>query len=234
MESMATLTAGMAVKPNVSPQPTTLVSVVTETISESAVCKPALPHTPASESTLQVATGNKNAAVRLPSRNQSSCFQLRLCRSRSLGGRHGQADQRVAAADLHGRVHRERHIHRNPAPLSRRANLSAPEIRLSGSRSRFWPPVHFGRRAEKRAPRSGPEPDGNRARKKPAAPDRTGGRFLAGRRAYPRLSRPSFGEAGGAVMPVSTAVLGRSGASCGLAPISKSGSRCPRTCAARS
>jgi len=39
------------------------------------------------------------------------------------GGRHGQADQRVAAADLHGRVHRERHIRRNPAPLNRRANL---------------------------------------------------------------------------------------------------------------
>src|SRR5262245_5591878 len=39
------------------------------------------------------------------------------------GGRHGQADQRVAAADLHGRVHRERHVRRNPAPLNRRANL---------------------------------------------------------------------------------------------------------------
>jgi hypothetical protein len=36
---------------------------------------------------------------------------------------HGQADQRVAAADLHGRVHRERHICRNPAPLGRRPNL---------------------------------------------------------------------------------------------------------------
>jgi hypothetical protein len=36
---------------------------------------------------------------------------------------HGQADQRVAAADLHGRVHRKRHIRRNPAPLSRKANL---------------------------------------------------------------------------------------------------------------
>jgi hypothetical protein len=61
--------------------------------------------------------------VRMPSRNQSSCSQLWSCRSRSWGGRHGQADQRVAAADLHGGVHRERHIRRNPAPLSRRANL---------------------------------------------------------------------------------------------------------------
>jgi hypothetical protein len=59
----------------------------------------------------------------MPSRNQSSCSQLWFCRSRSWGGRHGQADQRVAAADLHGRVHRERHIRRNAAPLSRRANL---------------------------------------------------------------------------------------------------------------
>src|SRR5258708_21275950 len=59
----------------------------------------------------------------MSSRNQSSCSQLWFCRSRSWGGRHGQADQRVAAADLHGRVHRERHILRNPAPLSRRANL---------------------------------------------------------------------------------------------------------------
>jgi hypothetical protein len=58
----------------------------------------------------------------MPSRNQSSCSQLWFW-SRSWGGRHGQADQRVAADDLHGRVHRERHIRRNPAPLSRRANL---------------------------------------------------------------------------------------------------------------
>lgn len=64
-----------------------------------------------------------NPAVRMPSRNQSFCSQLWFCRSRSWGGRHGQADQRVAAADLHGRVHRERHIRRNAAPLSRRANL---------------------------------------------------------------------------------------------------------------
>src|SRR6516225_8106588 len=49
MESMATLTAGMAVKPNDSPHPTTPVSVVTDTINESAVCRPALPHTPASD-----------------------------------------------------------------------------------------------------------------------------------------------------------------------------------------
>jgi hypothetical protein len=47
MESIATLTAGMAVKPNVSPQPTTPLSVVTETISESTVCSPALPQTAA-------------------------------------------------------------------------------------------------------------------------------------------------------------------------------------------
>jgi hypothetical protein len=64
-----------------------------------------------------------NPAVCTPSRNQSSCSQLWFCRSRSWRGRHGQADQRVAAADLHGRVHRERHIRRNPAPLSRRARL---------------------------------------------------------------------------------------------------------------
>jgi hypothetical protein len=57
---------------------------------------------------------------------------------------HGQADQRVAAAELHGRVHRERHIRRNPAPLSRRANLVRAELRLSGSRSRFWPPKASG------------------------------------------------------------------------------------------
>jgi hypothetical protein len=62
-------------------------------------------------------------AVRMPSRNQSFCSQLWFCRGRSWGGRHGQADQRVAAADLHGRVYRERHIRRNAAPLSRRANL---------------------------------------------------------------------------------------------------------------
>src|SRR6516162_2594541 len=49
MESMAILTAGMAVKPNDSPHPTTPVSVVIETINESAVCRPALPHTPASD-----------------------------------------------------------------------------------------------------------------------------------------------------------------------------------------
>src|SRR5262245_35804283 len=58
----------------------------------------------------------------MPSRNQSSCSQLWFCRSRSWGGRNGQADQRVAAADVHGGVHRERHIRGNPAPLSRRAN----------------------------------------------------------------------------------------------------------------
>jgi hypothetical protein len=59
----------------------------------------------------------------MPSRNQSSCSLLCFCRSRSWGERHGQADQRVAAPDLHGRVYREHHIRRNPAPLSRRANL---------------------------------------------------------------------------------------------------------------
>jgi hypothetical protein len=75
----------------------------------------------------------KNPAVRMPSRNQSFCSQLWFCRSRSPGGRHGQADQRFAAADLHGRVHRERHIRRNPAPLSRRANLvRTGSFRLSG------------------------------------------------------------------------------------------------------
>ncbi len=37
-ESMATLTAGIAVKPKVSPQPTTPVSVVTATINESTAC----------------------------------------------------------------------------------------------------------------------------------------------------------------------------------------------------
>jgi hypothetical protein len=37
----------MAVKPNVSPQPTTPVSVVTETIKESTVWSPALPQTAA-------------------------------------------------------------------------------------------------------------------------------------------------------------------------------------------
>ncbi len=62
MESMATFTAGMAVKPNVSPQPTTPVSVVTETISESAVCKPALPHTPASDGP-PVVKGIRNGMV---------------------------------------------------------------------------------------------------------------------------------------------------------------------------
>jgi hypothetical protein len=58
---------------------------------------------------------------------------------------HGQADQRVAAAELHGRVHRERHIRRNPAPLSRRANLvraGAPFVGIAFSR--FWPPKASG------------------------------------------------------------------------------------------
>jgi hypothetical protein len=111
--------------------------------------------------------GNKNPAVRMPSRNQSSCSQLWFCRSRSWGGRHGQADQRVAADDLHGRVHRERHIRRNPAPLSRRANLvRAGSFVLSGSRSRFWPAVHFGGR-EKRAAGNGPAAWRFRARTAP-------------------------------------------------------------------
>ena len=93
------------------------------------------------------------AAVRMSSRNQSSCSQLWFCRSRSWGGRHGQADQRVAAADLHGDVRRERHIRRNPAPLSEGRTWSAPELRFSQSRSRFWPSVHFGgeRKSKRRA-----------------------------------------------------------------------------------
>jgi hypothetical protein len=33
-----------------------------------------------------------------------------------------QADKRVASADLHGRLHYECHIRRDPAPLSTRAN----------------------------------------------------------------------------------------------------------------
>src|SRR5260370_38333146 len=95
----------------------------------------------------------------MPSRNQSSCSQLWFCRSRSWGGRHGQADQRVAAAELHGRVHRERHIRRNPAPLKQKGE-PGPRRSLSGSRSRFWPPVHFGGRAEKRAAANGPRARG--------------------------------------------------------------------------
>lgn len=49
MESITTLTAGMDVKQNVSPQPTIRVSVVTLTISESTVCRSAPHHAPASD-----------------------------------------------------------------------------------------------------------------------------------------------------------------------------------------
>ena len=63
---------------------------------------------------------------------------------------HGQADQRVAAAALHGGVHRKRHICRNPAPLSRRGETwSALELRFVGIAFAILAPVHF--RAEKRA-----------------------------------------------------------------------------------
>ena len=37
--------------------------------------------------------------------------------SHSRGGRHGQAYPRIVAAYLHGRVRRQRHVRRNPAPL---------------------------------------------------------------------------------------------------------------------
>ena len=67
------------------------------------------------------------------------------------GGRHGQADQRVAAAELHGRVHRERHIRRNPAPLSRRANLVRAGASFVEIAFAVLAACPFRGRAEKRA-----------------------------------------------------------------------------------
>jgi hypothetical protein len=90
----------------------------------------------------------------MSSRNQSSCSQLWFCRSRSWGGRHGQADQRVAAADLHGDVRRERHIRRNPAPLSRRANLVRTGASFLAIAFAVLSP--FRGRAEKQAAGNGP------------------------------------------------------------------------------
>jgi hypothetical protein len=92
----------------------------------------------------------------MPSRNQSSCSKLWFCRSRSWGGRHGQADQRVAAADLHGSVRRERHIRRNPAPLSRRANLVRAGASFVGIAFAVLAASPFRGRAEKRAANTRP------------------------------------------------------------------------------
>ena len=110
----------------------------------------------------------------MPSRNQSSCSQLWFCRSRSWGGRHGQADQRVAAADLHGCVHRERHIRRNSAPLSRRANLIRAVASFVGIAFAVLAACPFRKRAEKRAAGNGPascrfRPHRRRSRGRPCA-----------------------------------------------------------------
>jgi hypothetical protein len=59
--------------------------------------------------------------------NQSSGSQLWSCRDHSRGGRHGQAHPRIVAAYLHGRVRRQRHVRRNPAPLK-------AEVAIGGAR----------------------------------------------------------------------------------------------------
>jgi hypothetical protein len=51
------------------------------------------------------------------------------------GGRHGQADQRTAAADLYRGIHRERHLRGDPAPL--RPNSGPGRLRPSAHPTSF-------------------------------------------------------------------------------------------------
>jgi hypothetical protein len=109
------------------------------------------------------------------------------------GGRHGQADQRVAAADLHGDVRRERHIRRNPASLSRRANLVRAGASFVGIAFAVLAACPFRGRVEKRAAGNGPAACRFRPHRR-----RSRGRFTYGRARKTRL-RPFLGQAGGCI-----------------------------------
>jgi hypothetical protein len=65
----------------------------------------------------ELAAGSVDRCGPQASWNESFLHPVELSPEVTLGGRHGQANRRIVAADLLGRVHRGHHVRRNLAPL---------------------------------------------------------------------------------------------------------------------